>query len=115
MTGISDTKRPMCGGLSDLQKPSEMVKDLFHRSDGGKVKLLQHPKATGLDKSHDIEILGARTQVVAGLNVYLKCKVKQTGECFHAVMFRNLDDKVEITGLARNKKAEDPVESSDFH
>ncbi|XP_060601061.1 cystatin-B-like [Ruditapes philippinarum] len=97
----------MCGGAGDVMPADEEVKGYCNEV---KADIL---KKAGKDSVEIFEPVHYRSQVVAGVNYFVKIRIGSGGECLHARIFKGLPHtggNLEVSSVQTNKKVEDAVE-----
>jgi hypothetical protein len=88
------------GGLTNYKNTDEEVNKLLLLIKDQVEKELK-------TKIEDIEIIGYKTQVVAGVIFYIK--VKNVNEYFHLKIFRSTDNNVKLLHFVSGKKEGDDL------
>mmetsp|Transcript_45540 Transcript_45540/g.115706 ORF Transcript_45540/g.115706 Transcript_45540/m.115706 type:complete len:104 (-) Transcript_45540:73-384(-) len=96
-----------CGGTGDVKEPDDSVRevvasvwDAANEKAGGKLCAVQA-----------VQVLGYKTQVVAGTNYFVKAKCGDgESDHVHLRIFKGFDDKFQLHGIRLDHKLEDPLE-----
>jgi hypothetical protein len=93
-----------CGGISQARPADDAAHEVAR-------KIRADLEAARDGPFSHYEVLEVATQVVAGINYFLKILVNpQTRECLHVRVFQDLQQHTSIAGVQESKKDSDALE-----